>query len=94
MNTQIDFDLSSQTLKERAIKKAKKQGLTTKGLFNFLLQSYVDNKININSNADLSTSDDTFFTEEDKKDYLRAKKDLDNEINTISFDELKTKYGF
>ncbi len=88
----MSFNLADDDLRKRVIEKAKEEGINMDDLLAFFLRGYVEDRFFVDEVCD--DYDDTVFTEEDRQTYLEAKRDFDNGVNIVSFEDLKKKYGF
>lgn len=69
--TQVTF-MSNPKLKDRAIKKAKKEGITLKALLTMAMRAYVNNSLRVSLEPNMNYSDDLF-----------ADKDVINKSNQL-----------
>lgn len=93
-STQVSLSIPDKALKERVSKKLKERGATMKFLLISAMEAFdrgeYDFKLTAKNNT---TLDDTVMTPENWQHYLEAKKDLDNGVNIVSWEELKNKHG-
>ncbi len=61
--TQVSFT-TDPALKEKALKKAKKEGITLKALFIMAMKSYINNDLSVNLNFKKDYYDDIFADKE------------------------------
>ena len=61
--TQVSFT-TDLVLKEKALEKARKEGITLKTLFVMAMKSYIDNDLNINLSVKKDYHDNIFTDEE------------------------------
>ncbi|MEI7511197.1 MAG: hypothetical protein WCJ84_03515 [Candidatus Peregrinibacteria bacterium] len=91
MSTQVSFTVANAAVKEKAWKRAKSEGITIKALLNFCMNAYAENTLSLGILPSLA---DTEFTEANKRAWKKARKDLENGVNIVSWEEMKEKYAF
>ena len=61
--TQVTF-MSNTQLKDKAIKKAKKEGITLKALLTMVMKAYVNNSLHVSLEPNMNYYDDLFADKE------------------------------
>ena len=87
---QISFTVPDIRLKQKASEKAKRQGLSMKAVILAFLEDYVNNDYALKLvRKDVS---DDIMTDDNFKHWQAAKKDLKNNVNIVSQEEIYAKY--
>ncbi len=93
---QLSFTIPDKNVKDLFMKKTKSQGISMKAAIFAFMKDYINNSYSIELKKEnvknLEKWDDTIMTEENKKDYESAMKDLENGVNWISQEEMFAKY--
>lgn len=97
--TQLSFTIPDKQVKDLFMQKTKSQGISMKAAIFAFMKDYIENSYSIELKKDviikekkLEKWDDTIMTEENKRDYAEAMKDLENGVNWISQEEMFAKY--